>query len=49
MAFNIMSNEALRKIARIGLKISEIAPRYRWDAIDARKELQRRDDAVIFA
>lgn len=40
---SLMSNEALEAMARFDAEsISNIPPRYRWDAIDARKELMRR-------
>lgn len=39
----LMSNEALRFYARLDRAMTDIAPRHRFDAIDARKELARRD------
>lgn len=39
----LMSNEALRAVAQLHKPMADIAPRNRWDAIDARKELARRD------
>ena len=39
----LMSNQALRAFAQFDKAMADIAPRNRWDAIDARKELNRRD------
>ena len=44
----IMSNEALRHFARFDMAMTDIAPRHRWDAIAARKELNRRDALATF-
>lgn len=39
----LMSNQALRAFAQFDKAMADISPRNRWDAIDARKELDRRD------
>jgi hypothetical protein len=44
----IMSNDALRYCARIGVPMNEIPSRHRFDAMCARRELNRRDYVATF-
>ena len=44
----IMSNDALRYCARIGVPMNEIPSRHRFEAMCARRELNRRDYVATF-
>lgn len=48
-AAHMLSNETLRAYAKIGVDLHTVSTKARWNAIDARRELAKRDLEVGLA